>query len=575
MPRCFHKACRILLVGAALLASAGCGGGGDEAEPPLPDTPWVPAVERPAEAETPPELPAPDAVDGPAMPVAEGPGEAEAAREPAVPPSDEPGALIEAPDDVDVEPVPPDLPVSVDLSPAPVVTYEGRLHVGAGVAPEAGQLAAAGTHDTAAVSYGWLQDGVGVGEVIAYLREHADVGEFKPDAGLLTFRTPPSVRLAEGTTDEMADFVMQAIRLLNANLPHDRRIRSVTEPVKPLQSLADVPNGEILVDFAPWEEWNYPSKPGQGAVVALAQWAWRKIVDAATGERLEIGLRAGRVWVDRDAILTAWVRDTTFGEWEETVLSRRVDDHENLEKWYSDQAVVAVLVHELLHTLGMGDHLDPDRFPESIMTDDRTDYDGVTGHVLFPLDREALLAAYSVLEPGALPAELADELGAWDDVSLHLRGDIGAPHGGAFGVAVRNGLAQPWAEGRMPDTVLADNQPLSGTVSWTGRLLGFTPALQAVGGAANLRVELQTLDGQIDFSGLEHWPANAAPGRVGSGARWGDGDLQYLLTLRGNTFEHTGGDAGAVTGAFFGQHHEAMGGVLERHDLSAAFGGRR
>lgn len=575
MPRCFHKACWILLIGAALLASAGCGGGGDGAEPPLPDTPREPTVEGPGETETAPELPAPGTAGGPAMPLAEGPEEAEAAPQPAVPASDEPAALMEAPEVMDDVPAPAVSSPLLDPPPAPVVAYEGRLHVGAGVAPDTGQLAAIGMHDTAAVSYGWLQDGVGAGEVIAYLREHADVGEFKPDAGLLTFPTPPTVRLAEGTTDAMADLVMQAVRLLNANLPHDRRIRSVSERVTPLQPLDDIPDGEIFLDFAPWEDWTDPSKPPRESVVALAQWAWRTVVDAATGERLEIGLRAGRVWVDRDAILTAWVRDTTFGEWEETVLSRRIDDHENLEKWYSDQAVMAVVIHELLHTLGMGDHLGPDRFPYSIMTDERTDYDGVTGHILFPVDREALLAAYSVLEPGVLPEELARELGGWDDVSLHLRGEIDAPHGGAFGVAVRNGLAQPWAEGRMPDTILADSQRLSGTVSWTGRLLGFTPALQAVGGAADLSVELQTLAGQLDFSGLEHWPANAAPGRVGSGAQWGDGDLQYLLTLRGNTFEHTGGDAGAVTGAFFGQHHEAMGGVLERHDLTAAFGGTR
>ena len=56
---------------------------------------------------------------------------------------------------------------------------------------------------------------------------------------------------------------------------------------------------------------------------------------------------------------------------------------------------------------------------------------------------------------------------------------------------------------------------------------------------------------------------------------WGNGDLQYLLNIRGNTFVQTGGDEGTVTGAFFGPVHEAMGGVLERPDLTAAFGGRR
>ena len=68
---------------------------------------------------------------------------------------------------------------------------------------------------------------------------------------------------------------------------------------------------------------------------------------------------------------------------------------------------------------------------------------------------------------------------------------------------------------------------------------------------------------------------NEAPGAAGSGATWGDGDLGYTIEVRGNTFIQTGGDDGKVTGAFFGAAHEAMGGVLERADLSAGFGGRR
>ena len=101
----------------------------------------------------------------------------------------------------------------------------------------------------------------------------------------------------------------------------------------------------------------------------------------------------------------------------------------------------------------------------------------------------------------------------------------------------------------------------------------FTP----VGGAADLTVELATLDGQLDFTNLEHWPteSNVAPGMVGSGETWGDGDLHYMVDVRGNTFVQTGGDEGTITGAFFGPVHEAMGGTLERDDLTAAFGGTR
>ena len=88
-------------------------------------------------------------------------------------------------------------------------------------------------------------------------------------------------------------------------------------------------------------------------------------------------------------------------------------------------------------------------------------------------------------------------------------------------------------------------------------------------------MDLATLTGSAEFTGLERWAANAAPGALGSGTVWHDGDLSYTIEVRGNTFVQTGGDDGTVTGAFFGPAHEGMGGVLEREDLSAGFGGSR
>ena len=574
----FRRVWPILAIGVAVMTSAGCGGGAsDAAGPRLPDMPPAFVGEGPEEMEMLPEppVPMPDVPTMPTIPIVEGAEEAEVEPELPVPMLDMPvPPVVEGSIEVEDEPEPAVL-LPVHLDPAPIIDFRGRVHVGADVAAAADLLAAAGVHGDTAVSYGRVQDGVGAEEVAAYLRQHAEVGEFKLDPGLATFPAPPTVRLAAETADELVDFVAQAVRLINAALPHDRRIRLSDQRVTPLEPLGEVPDGDIFVDFVPWRDWNDPYKPPRDTVAALAQWGWHTVFNSDADRWEAREMRAGRIWVDRDVIHTAWVLDTDLGQWEERVLSRRVDDRETLEKWYSDQAVVAILVHELMHTLGMGVHLDPDRFPNSIMNDDRNDYDGVTGHVLFPLDREGLQAAYGVLEPGALPERLVDDLGAWDDTSLHLRGEIDTPRGGAFGVAVRNGLAQPWANGRMPRTTLVDNRGLSGTVSWSGRLLGFTPALQAVGGAAGLSVELETLAGQLDFTGLEHWEASGPPGPLGSGTRWGDGDLQYLLSVRGNTFEQAGGDAGAVTGAFFGHAHEAMGGVLERSDLTAAFGGTR
>ena len=193
------------------------------------------------------------------------------------------------------------------------------------------------------------------------------------------------------------------------------------------------------------------------------------------------------------------------------------------------------------------------------------------------IDGEALLAAYTRLAPGTLPEDLsAESLGPWEDTSFHLRGDLELAGGeAAFGVALRNGLARPWASGPAPLAALENNSALFGTVGWNGALLGLTPSAETVAGQARLAVELSTLDGRLDFTGLERWGVETAPGEVGSGTNWGDGDLEYAVEVRGNSFHRTGGDDGEVAGAFFGAAHEAMGGVLERSDLTAGFGGTR
>ena len=133
----------------------------------------------------------------------------------------------------------------------------------------------------------------------------------------------------------------------------------------------------------------------------------------------------------------------------------------------------------------------------------------------------------------------------------------------------------PWASGPAPDTALVENPRLAGTVRWSGRLLGLTPAAEAVAGGADLAVHLESLEGNLNFTGLEYWPEGAAPGAVGTGAMWRDGDLGYRVEVRGNTFLRASGDAGTVTGAFFGPEHEGMGGVIAREDLAAGFGGIR
>ena len=96
-----------------------------------------------------------------------------------------------------------------------------------------------------------------------------------------------------------------------------------------------------------------------------------------------------------------------------------------------------------------------------------------------------------------------------------------------------------------------------------------------VAGEADLTVRLTTLTGNIVFTNLVAWAAGAVLGTIGTGTRWKDGDLGYTIVVENNTFAQTGGDAGAVTGAFFGPNHESVAGTLKRTDLSAGFGGNR
>ena len=209
----------------------------------------------------------------------------------------------------------------------------------------------------------------------------------------------------------------------------------------------------------------------------------------------------------------------------------------------------------------VGDHSVAPEQDKLVPTDD---YRGIavrTGHI-----RDG--------ELGATSESLSPEsLGSWSDTSFHLRGDIIG--GIAFGVAHRNGVTRPWGIGPKPNMTLANNPDLSGGATWDGALLGFTPAGRTVAGDAQISVDLASLDGRADFTGLESWPVSNAPGMPGSGSQWRDGDLGYAIVVQDNAFREIGGDVGVLTGIFVGHSHEGVVGTLEREDLSAAFGATR
>ena len=267
-------------------------------------------------------------------------------------------------------------------------------------------------------------------------------------------------------------------------------------------------------------------------------------------------------------------------------------------------------------------HVPVSKFPESSMAY-ASPYDDT--HGLSQIDGEAIQAIYTreafreivnehyrrspfgddeeirAWHPGQFaitPENMSfDDLSPWDDTVLRYSGSIegwhdsyfcsrGAEfcHGGnylypgkpAFGVDWRNGLARPWTVGDPPYSTFAESG-LSGTATWNGELVGFTPAREAVHGDSAVNVNLIAMTGNAVFTALEHWNAGAAPGQRGTGMQWNDGDLHYSLALDGNYLRSrsNGGDEGYVSGRFVGPKHRGAVGILERPDLTGAFGAVR
>ena len=444
---------------------------------------------------------------------------------------------------------------------APIVRVE-YLHVGADIIPQRASLSPGLSARGVTTSGGYVADGQGGELVAAYLGAHADPNGWYRKLGYIpTFPTPPTVRLGfprwyENSTYEYQDnfnnhmdFLVRAVQIVNAALPYEWRLSMVegagdsvsTGLAPPLAQINDVPDHEIFVDFAPRKYW-----PGNNDhAVGIAETAL--IQSADDPDVLET--RSGHVWIDP---------------------AEMEDDPER------ERLIVYVLVHELLHILGFGNHVIGPALADSVLGGTVTlrSRDGVLGHVIYSLDREALLAAYTKLPPGASPEAIVESLETWSSDSFHIRGDIDALDGAAFGIAWRNGLPQPWARGPSPGVKLAGNRGLHGTVGWDGLLRGIDRETnRTVGGSADLDVNLESLGGRLHFSDMKYLGYGGISPDVGT--VWGEGELDYAVLVQGNTFVRTGGDEGTVSGAFFGPSHEAMGGTIERPDLAAAFGGSR
>ena len=126
------------------------------------------------------------------------------------------------------------------------------------------------------------------------------------------------------------------------------------------------------------------------------------------------------------------------------------DDFDVSETTYTRSTII----HELLHALGIQGHVDSVEFPDSIMGG-AGGYIPNLGHIISKIDREVLQIMYMRQRTGTY-----NDWGEWSDTTFHLTGrtDDEALN---FGVALFNGLPQPWVRGVLPDTVLADNNACS------------------------------------------------------------------------------------------------------------------
>ncbi|MCY4549183.1 MAG: hypothetical protein OXC28_12515 [Defluviicoccus sp.] len=395
--------------------------------------------------------------------------------------------------------------------------------------PPAALRAARQFHDHTAVTFHRQPGGHGAQAIVEYLRAASGGGgpaherdDEESPTGLITFAAPPTVRLASDTPRELRALADRAVDAINRWLPYGKRL-GIGADIAPLTPLDDIPRGQIALDFADPRHWRPAGSDHTGLAVT-------RFTNADTAPETY----SARVFV-------APVRRP---------------------------GQITIAIHELLHALAVTGHISSDHFPTTIMAA-RSD----TTREVLAIDGEALLAAYTRFAPGTHPDDITlDSLGPWATETMHLQGRIAAPGNAVnFGVSFRNGLARPWFRGSQPDTDIADNPALAGSVEWNGTLLGFTAEGRSAAGAARIALDLGTLDGTAEFTDIETW--NGAPGAQGSGAAWRD--LAYAITATGNSFRNTAGDAGELRGRFTGSRHQGAAGTLERTDLSGAFAAAR
>ncbi len=410
-----------------------------------------------------------------------------------------------------------------------------EVYIGGDLEPRQSLRHVATTKHGIRYQMGAARDGVGVDRLVNYvhdLRTQDDTDPYELDGkDFYPFRVAPKLYVNEYfLEDENKDIfraLVDSVRLINDALPPEFQIQFAGKK--------ESRNGFLYAS--------------SGEIVA--------ILDSPQGVSENCGTTA-----------VACANNSTYGGYTSHAFLRVPDNFDTTEYMHSR----SVIVHELLHALGIWGHVDSIEFPDSIMGASG-EYIPNLGHVISRIDREVLQIIYM-----SQRTDLYNDWGEWSDTTFHL---VGRTEDGNlnFGVALFNGLPQPWVRGVLPDTDLVDNRRLYGTATWNGNLLGFSGP-SPIAGDAQLQVRLSTLsspDSEQDLRLRDIYYLNRFESE--SSDRWfHTRNIDYKISVAGNGFVNVRGEGyeqGHVTGVFLGPEHEHMGGTLKRTDMVAAFGGTR
>ncbi len=240
------------------------------------------------------------------------------------------------------------------------------------------------TPDSVAVSFRMGSEGEAAVRVVDYLRVHASGGpwvagpdyEFSHSPGLVRFASPPVVRIADTSTGLDRAHILYAVALINRALPFEQHL--VIGPDGPesmyragdwQRGLPGVPDGNLFVKFT--------DLALQGSAPDSAALSHNHIISQYDAQQMrdeKKGIRAAAVEMHREAF-------------------RSRPSHQ----------IISVLVHEILHGLGLHGHVPCGSYSDSNMCNAWFRLDGA----IPAIDAAALQALYTRLGEATEPEELS------------------------------------------------------------------------------------------------------------------------------------------------------------------------